>query len=97
MSICTCSEMRINLENGETRLIRVKPNRYGGHDCEYTKARSALVPAACREADEKVPGGGGWADKKRKAAWSAVFNAAMDRLAAPLVAEYSRKRREAVR
>jgi hypothetical protein len=74
---CECDELLI-------RGKRVPPPP--GHDCEYVRARSALVPQAVKIADEKVAtkspsqdGGSSYAT------WSKVFAMAMDELSAPLL------------
>jgi hypothetical protein len=66
---CDCDELIIN-----GKRMPCPPH----HDCNYIKARSALVPEASRIATEKI--GNPLRDAPLGYKWTAEFNRQMDRL-----------------
>lgn len=67
---------RIVPKNGPPRPGPAVPRKIDGHDCDYVRARNALIPIAARRAYAVVV-----CEKTEPEAWAQAYYAAMTTLA----------------
>jgi hypothetical protein len=76
---CDCDELLLRGRDGGCRRLPCPP----GHDCEYTRQRSALVEEAAALATKRIPFVA--LDSANAHKWTARFVQEMERLSRPLL------------